>query len=531
MRGIFVALKSGLFFFLVISLIHTESAYLNAEKTEMISRDPHNDLNIKLPAIFIKNEGQINEQVKYYEWISSTLFLQEGVFFSLYEGKNKAQVKLNFINSGKESEILGENRLDGKVSYFIGNNDSAWKRNIPAYRALLYKNIYRNIDMQFHAGNGQVYYHIIVKPGADLSDIKFSFDAVDLLNVNDKGLLTIEVQGKKFMLKKPFFYQDIRGKRVKISGDFHLFDKKTCGFQTAKYDRKQPLNINQVLIDTTYFGRKFKEMIRKRTSDNSGNTYITGGTAPDSLFWKGSLSIQECLEDAIVMKLHTIYNSLIYLIYIGGSSRDWGVSISADNSGNIYLTGDTSSKDFPIRNAFQRNYEGGGTDVFITKINASGDDLVYSTYLGGSNHDNAADIAIDNESNAYVTGTTKSINFPTQNSLQPQSGGYYDAFVAKINESGKALIYSTYLGGNSWDAGFHIKTDDEGNAFIEGCTKSVNFPLKNPLHADYSGGQDAFAVKINLSGNDLIYSTYLGSSGKDCRSDKAMDLFENLYFK
>lgn len=522
MSKLFDSLKLILFMFLIISLILLEFDYLTAEK---------NDDSLKLPPFFLKNEGQIDPRVKYYEWINSIMFTEEGIFFYLFSDKNKTPMKLEFIDSEKEKKFSGEEKINTKVNYFIGDDDSSWIRDIKGYRQVHCKNIYSNIDIQFNAEDDQVYLQIIVKPGGDTTDIKLSFDAIDFLEINEKGLLAIGVKNKKYILKKPLFFQDIKGETSIISGDFYIFDKKTFGFRAAKHNRKFPLIIKQVLIEKAYFDKKIKEIIAKKISDNSGNIYITGCVAVESLYHAAKNPIGKSSEDAIVIKLLSTPSSLMYLLFLGGSSRDYGVSISTDSSGNIYITGDTSSKDFPIRNAFQKNHEGGGTDVFITKINALGDDLAYSTYIGGSNHDIATDITIDNKSNAYITGSTKSINFPTKNPFQPQKGGYYDAFVVKTNEYGNSLVYSTYLGGNNWDAGFHIKTDDEGNAFVTGCTKSLNFPLKDPVYSEYNERQETFANMINNSGNELIYSTYLPINGNDCRSDKPMKLFENLYLR
>ncbi len=519
----FLALISLFFVLIIISLILSEFDCLNAEQND--------NSDIKLQPLFIKNEGQMDSHIKYYEWMSNTIFTEQGIFFCLNENKNIISVRLQFMNSEKDSKICGENRLKGKANYFIGNDVSLWKRNIPVYRTVTYRNIYKNIDIQFSAEDNEIYLQIILKPGANIEDIKFSFNDVDMLSLNEKGLLIISKDNRKFTINKPSFYQDIKGEKVNISGGFYIINIKTIGFRVDKYKRKLPLIVKQEFIGTTYFLKRFKETFTKITTDKSGNDYITGCTSPDSFPISVGLPIENITKDAVVMKFQKLSKSFIYLIFIGGGSRECGVSISIDDSGNLYLIGDTSSKDFPILNAFQQKYEGGENDIFITKINPSGDNLIYSTFLGGSNHDNAADIAIDNKRNAYVTGSTKSTNFPTQNPIQPQKGEYYDAFITKINESGKALIYSTYLGGNSWDAGFHIRVDDEGNAFVTGCTKSSNFPLKNSEHIAYSGQQEAFASIINPLGNDLVYSAFLDGYGKYCSSERSMDLIKNFDFK
>jgi Beta-propeller repeat len=205
---------------------------------------------------------------------------------------------------------------------------------------------------------------------------------------------------------------------------------------------------------------------------------------------------------------------LIYSTYLGGSGEDLGVGIAVDSSGNAYVTGETNSTDFPMMNALQPA-NGGGFDAFVAKLNPSGSGLVYSTYIGGSGFDIGSGIAVDSAGNAYVIGQTTSTNFPTVNSLQPANGGGSDAFVAKLNASGSALVYSTYLGGSEFDEGLGIAVDGLGNTYVAGLTRSTNFPTANPLQPASGGGYDAFVSKINPTGSAFIYSTYLGGNSDE----------------
>jgi hypothetical protein len=205
---------------------------------------------------------------------------------------------------------------------------------------------------------------------------------------------------------------------------------------------------------------------------------------------------------------------LIYSTYLGGSGEDLGVGIAVDSSGNAYVTGETNSTDFPMMNALQPA-NGGGFDAFVAKLNPSGSGLVYSTYIGGSGFDSGSGIAVDSAGNAYVIGQTTSTNFPTVNALQPANGGGSDAFVAKLNPNGSALVYSTYLGGSEFDEGLGIAVDGLGKAYVAGLTRSTNFPTANPLQPVSGGGYDAFVAKINPTGSAFIYSTYLGGNSDE----------------
>jgi hypothetical protein len=230
-----------------------------------------------------------------------------------------------------------------------------------------------------------------------------------------------------------------------------------------------------------------------------------------------------------VAKLNAGGSALIYSTYLGGSEDDEGFGIAVDAASNAYVTGRTFSRDFPTRNPLQAAF-GGGADGFVAKLNPTGSGLVYSTYLGGNNSDLGRRIAVDAAGNAYVSGQTASTNFPTQNPLQPAYAGGFDAFVAKLNAAGSALIYSTYLGGSSGEAGNGIAVDTAGNAYVMGGTASRNFPTANPLQAAFGGGiSDAFVAKLNAAGSALIYSTYLGGRSGDNGFHNAVDSAGNAY--
>lgn len=234
--------------------------------------------------------------------------------------------------------------------------------------------------------------------------------------------------------------------------------------------------------------------------DADGNVYVTGQTQssdfptinPLQPTWGGNW-------DAFVAKLSADGSSLVYSTYLGGSGEDRGQGIAADISGNAYATGYTDSSNFPTANALQPTYGGGSFDAFVTKLIPDGSAFIYSTYLGGSNFDVGHGIAADSHGNAYVTGSTLSTNFPTENPIQLTNGGLGDVFISNLSPDGSALIYSTYLGGNGSDAGYRIAADSDGNAYVTGQTLSPNFPTVNPFQPEFGGGfpGDAFVAKIS----------------------------------
>jgi hypothetical protein len=243
--------------------------------------------------------------------------------------------------------------------------------------------------------------------------------------------------------------------------------------------------------------------------DSSGDAYVTGYTNSTRFPTVNPLQSSNAGgTDAFVAKLNTDGSALVYSTYLGGSGADLGYGIGVDSSGNAYVTGSTSSTDFPTLKPFQLNLGGGttpnasATNAFVTVLNNAGNGFAYSTYLGGSGADSASGIAVDSSGNAYVTGNTSSTDFPTAKPLQATNHGGSDAFVANLNAAGSALVYSTYLGGSAADSASGIAVDSSGNAYVTGSTSSTDFPIVNALQPKNAGGSDAFVAKIspNLPG-------------------------------
>lgn len=253
-------------------------------------------------------------------------------------------------------------------------------------------------------------------------------------------------------------------------------------------------------------------------------------TTPGALEATCSNNCSGGYPDAFVTKLNSTGTALVYSTYLGGtgSTISYGQGIVVNNSGNAYVMGYTNSPDFPTTpGAFQTTCGGGcsdGTnDAFVTQLNPTGSALIYSTYLDGSSNDDGYGIALDGLGNAYVVGRTNSTDFPTRNPLQvTYGGGNYDSFVAQLNPSGSALIYSTYLGGSGEDDGYGIAVDSSGNAYVTGFTVSLNFPTTpGAFQTNYGGGATVFLTKLNPTGSVLVYSTFLG--GDDLGSAIAVD--------
>ena len=218
---------------------------------------------------------------------------------------------------------------------------------------------------------------------------------------------------------------------------------------------------------------------------------------------------------------------LLYSTYLGGSGADSAGGIAVDSAGHAFIIGATSSTNFPTASPLDATL-GGTSDVFVMKLSSDGHSLVYSTYIGGSGNDSGSDIAIDSSGNAFITGTASS-GFPVVAPIQNKVGGDTDAFIAKINPAGSALVYSTFLGGRLDDSGSDIAIDASGSAYVTGTTASTNFPLLNPIQGSNAGSDDVFVTKVNAAGTAFVYSTYLGGINSDSGFGIAVDSLGNAH--
>ena len=288
------------------------------------------------------------------------------------------------------------------------------------------------------------------------------------------------------------------------------------------------------LVYSTFLGGANEDFGCGIAVDSSGNAFLTGqthsGDFPVSL--TAAQSAKKSTADAagvFVTKLNPTGSGLVYSTFLGGSTEELCGGIGIGSGGNAYVTGSTSSSDFPLKTPLQ-NVFGGITDAFVTEVNATGTALVYSTYLGGADSDFGNGIAIDAAGNATLTGTTASTNFPLKSALQTTNlaSGNFTAFVSRLNAAGSALVYSTYLGGTISDFGSAVAVDSAGNACVTGFTSSPDFRSSSALQT-FGGLTDAFVSVFNPAGSALLYSTFLGGSDNDSGNAIAVDSAGSVY--
>ncbi len=304
------------------------------------------------------------------------------------------------------------------------------------------------------------------------------------------------------------------------------------------------------LVYSTYLGGSGEDYASEIAVDSHGNAYVTGYTnstdlptasAAQAVHAGGSCGASPCF-DAFVAKLDATGTTLVYSTYLGGSADDYGQGIAVDSAGNAIVTGFTASTDFPTAGALESVHGGGTYDAFVTKLGATGSTPAYSTYLGGSGDDFGTRVAAYSSGHAYVTGYTNSTDFPVASPLQGSHGGgscgtppnavaCFDAYAAKLNVDGSALVYSTYFGGSGGDYGYGIAVDASGNAYITGLTTSTDFPVTPGAFQLAGGGTsvDAYVVKLAPTGASAVYATYFGGLGAEAGLDIAVDSAGNAY--
>jgi len=457
----------------------------------------------KLPLSFEANHGQTDPSVKfisrgqgYHLYLTGTeavLALRKSAAHSKdprMPRKNATQgsaqsseatqavLRMKFLGANTNSPVEGLEELPGQSNYFIGHDPKQWHTGVTRYTKVKYREVYPGIDIIYYGNQSQLEYDLVVAPGADPHRIKLAFEGDRQMRVDAEGGLVMETAVGVVRQPEPTIYQEANGVKSLVSGHYVQTGEREVGFELGAYDRSQPLVIDPVIA---------------------------------------------------------------YSTYLGGNQGDFGEAIYVDTLGNTYVSGYTSSPDFPIKNAAQSNYGSGDIDVFVTELNPTGTTLIFSTYLGGSGVDYPGfSLALDAVGNIYVTGYTNSADFPIKQAFQPVLNdggqGFGDAFLTELNPQGSVIIFSTYLGGSDDEGANGVALDVAGNAYVMGQTNSTDFPTKNALQPTYGGGVqnefaagDTFVSKFTPAGDALIYSTYLGGSDDDGGYDLAVDAAGNAY--
>jgi Beta-propeller repeat len=516
-----------------------------------------------LPLAFERNQGQTDAQVKYMARGNGyTLFLTANdAVFSLHSQSAKSEpsavrrapelrakshqrhaqkdsaavVRMQLVGGNSLAKVAASAQLPGTTNYFLGNDPGKWHRDVARYARVSYQDVYPGVNLAFHGAQRQLEFDFVVAPGANPEPIGFRFTGAQGMKTDDSGNLVISSAAGDVLLRKPVAYQERSGARQAVDARFVLKSNNHVSFELGNYDRRRELVIDPSVTYaySTYLGGALEDDGYGIAVDGSGNAHVTGQTA--SIDFPVHLGVPPNTNagsfDVFVTEI-AANGSLVYSTYVGGSGDDSGNAIAVDASGNTFVAGGTTSTDFPATaGAFQIALAAGATgNAFVFELSASGATLTYCTYLGGNRDDVAFGIALDSAvpPNVYAVGSTSSTNFPAKNPLQSSVGG---GFVTKLNSSGSALLYSTYLGGSGDSVNaVAVAPASPNNAYVTGATTSASFhTTPGAFQTTYGGISDAFVTVINPAGSAYVYSTFLGGSGFDAGDGIAVDSSGNAY--
>jgi Abnormal spindle-like microcephaly-assoc'd, ASPM-SPD-2-Hydin/Beta-propeller repeat len=510
-----------------------------------------------LPLTFEPNQGQTNSQVRFISrGRGYTAFLTAGgIVLSLHPNQPaliqqvsngtpsnppqqpvNATLQLKLLGAAPNPAIIGEDAQPGKVNYFIGRDPRKWHTNVPTYARVRYKNVYPGIDLVYYGNHQQLEYDFAISPEADPGLIQYEITGASQINLDAEGNLVLQTGAGELHFQSPLVYQESNGLRMPVPGAYVVNDSTHIGFAIAQHDQTKVLVIDPTLVYSTYVGGAGDDQLTGIAVDGSASIYLAGYTDSADFLLTTLGTPSTNTDHVFVAKLDPTGSRFVYADYIGGSSADYGVALALDSGNNVYVTGSTTSSDFPTVNPYQAS-DPGSYGGFVTKISADGSSLVYSTYLGGSGFDQPTDVAVDTLGEAYVAGSTASQDFPMVNAYQnaalANQGGLYGTygFITKFTADGSSLSYSTYLAGNQnvaqncgnpcWPAPYTtisaVTIDANGSAYVAGTTNTSNFPATSGAYLTTNSTQpDAmigFVSKFASAGT-LDYSTYFyGASG------------------
>ncbi|MDA0160798.1 SBBP repeat-containing protein [Solirubrobacter ginsenosidimutans] len=495
-----------------------------------------------LPLGFVPNAGQSDARVRYIAQSGGTTFFftDRGVTMVVSGSRRAVALKLPFRHANRKPRIVASRRSAAVVSYF-GKGRDAQQAGLPSYGAITYRGLWPGVAVTFRGTNARLTYRLRVAPGADARKIKLAWEGADRLPGRDRArALRIESAVEFSTLLGGAGFDagndvavDAQGSAYITGETFSTAFPTTAGVFDSLHNGSGDVYVTKLnpsgtgLEYSTFLGGDAVDSGVGIAVDAQGSAYVTGVTTSDGYpttanafdkTYNGSF-------DAFVTKLNPAGTGLEYSTFLGSANADESNGIVVDAQRNAYVTGDTQSPGFPTTaNVFDSTHNG-SLDAFVTKLNASGSGLAYSTFLGASEAEDGFGIAVDGQGSAYVVGSTESPTFPTSaNAFDRGFNGDLDGFVTKLDPVGRTLGYSTLLGGAGSDDGRAIAVDAQGTAFVAGVTDSPGFPTTaGAFDTGHNGGDDAFVTKLDATGNGLVYSTFVGDAASDVANAITVD--------
>lgn len=474
------------------------------------------DLVGNSPAIFVENRGQwVDQSVRYALQTSraNVLMTDHGPIFQVFQA-GKTGIGRQFFALFDQANVVqpqGLDRSGANFNFYLGD-PARWRTGVRGYRKILYDELYDGIDLYTWGRRNSLKYEFHVAPQADWRQIQISYSGIEGLSIDSKGRLHVSTQFGELIDDAPVVWQVVDGKRVRIKASFKLIDNDTYTFQlSGSYDPARQLVIDPDLEWSAFLGGSGDDRAQAVALDPNGNIYVAGVTASANFpSANGFDTTLGSTTDAFITKID-VNGNLLWSSYLGGSSADSASGIAVDASAAAYITGSTSSTNFPTSGGFDLGL-GGATDAFVAKVTSTGT-LSWSSYLGGSSNDSASAIAVDSVGNVYVTGSTSSSDFPLSDAYDSTLSGTSDGFVTRISTT-PDIVWSTYLGGNLTDSCAGIAVRASHLRVIGSTTSTSGLATAGAYDESYNTDCDAFVGALNTSGQ-VQWITYLGGDNAD----------------
>ncbi|MCX8161207.1 MAG: SBBP repeat-containing protein, partial [Candidatus Saccharicenans sp.] len=507
---------------------------------------------ISLP--FVPNEGQWDSRIRFRAdlFAGALAVTDRELIFSLLSfdrgqakgeageedipvaAQNEARLlvfKEKFLAANNQETIFspsGRQSARTRVAYFRGRNAETWKNRLLSYDSLELGEVYPGIEVELRASGGNVEKFFYLHPGSRVEVINIKVEGVESLDLSEAGHLVLRTAAGPLEMIKPVGYQEIDGRREYVEVAYEVRTRNEYGFKIhGSYNPDYPLVIDPALSTlsaSTFIGGTGNDRGYCVAVNSEGQVYVAGYTV--SIFQSDFPTTSGVIDtsangsyDIFISRLNNSLTQLEASTYLGGQGADYVNGLAIDGEGNIYLTGITASRDFPVTTgAFQAQYQGGEYDGFVVKVAPDLNLLLGSTYLGGSGTDYAAALSWLPASNGVaIAGMTDSTNFPvTEGTYSTSLNGNQDAFVAVLTGSLGSLTMATYIGGSDYDIASAVVVDGLGHFWVAGRTRSSNFPVTpGAFDKTYNGDYDGFVLHLSPM-LDFIYSaTYIGGSGAD----------------
>jgi hypothetical protein len=486
-----------------------------------------------LPLSFEANRGQTAPEVEFLSrGPGYTLFLTSASDVVLVlrggkETKRQSVLRMRLDGAAREPRAQGLETMPGRSNYPLRRTPVT---DVPTYGKVAYRDVYPGIDLVFHGAGGELEYDFLVAPGADPSAIRLRFDGADRVTLDAQGDLVLATPAGSLVQRAPRIFAGEGPDRHEIAGRFVVADDEVR-VSLGPYDRRQPLVIDPALSYSTFLGGKGWEQIDALAVDLDGHAYVTGIT--NSVDYPNTFGVSGSGTnyDVFVTKLDVSGAFLHYSTFLTGAQGGWGIDV--DQFGSAYVTGPAGPSFTPTPAAYQPVFGGGWTDAYVVKLDSAGASAIYATFLGGNQMDEGHGIAVQWDGSVWLTGETVPATwgantFPTVAAWQPAPGGSYDGFIAKLDPFGSGLLFSTFMGGSNFDAGYGVAVDGDGFIYVVGTTQSTNFPVLNARQPVFGGGTDAVVLKLDRVGQ-RIYSTYHGGSSTEYGRAIAADSSGHAY--